>query len=159
MEINIEQVPGMRLAYVRHTGSYSDFDGIRRTWEKLFAWEDENKIPGTIPGKSPVPIGISHDDPGTVPPEHCRYDASILVADSVTESDGMPIQVIPEGKYACYIHLGDYKTIGDSLNKMVEWIKENDLVTRPGPFLEFHLDQPGEAPPDKIRTKLCIPVK
>ena len=107
----------------------------------------------------PVPVGLSHDNPHIVPPESCRYDASIHVAGSVTEDDGMLIQEVTAGSYACHIHVGDFRKIGETLFKMFGQIEADGISIRDGAVLEFHLDQPGEAPPGKLRTKLCIPVK
>ncbi|MCL5036371.1 MAG: GyrI-like domain-containing protein [Chloroflexi bacterium] len=159
MEIFIEEFPEMKIAYLRKTGDYADYEGIKETWMKLFEWEDEHEIPGALPGKPPVPIGLSHDDPEKVLPEKCRFDAGEWVHESVTESYGMPVQELPAGRYACAVHLGDYKKFAGTYGEIARWIKSNSISTRQGPYLQIYLDQPGEAPPDKLRTKLCIPVK
>jgi effector-binding domain-containing protein len=57
------------------------------------------------------------------------------------------------------VHIGDYKTIGDTLLEMLDWIEAHGYV-QDGPILGKYLNMPSpDIPPDKLRTEIWIPCK
>ncbi len=95
MDYKIENIPKSRLAYIRRTGAYGA--GNYALMEKLKAWAGDNGLFT----KSAVILGISRDNPETTPPENCRYDACIVIADDYEITDcGLKEEQLPGGRYA-----------------------------------------------------------
>jgi DNA gyrase inhibitor GyrI len=89
MNYNIESLPKARIAYVRQVGPYGP--GNIQAMEKLKQWAGEKQLLT----ESAVLYGIPQDHPDTTPPEHCRYDACIVIA------DGYPVDsLISESEFA-----------------------------------------------------------
>lgn len=95
--VRIEERPALRLAYVRHVGSYlRDGIPIRRAAASLRAWATAHGVAGP---ESAV-ICISHDNRRITPDRFCRFDVALPVAPDVTEDDVVSIETIPPGRYA-----------------------------------------------------------
>lgn len=97
MTYKIEEMPISRVAYMRNIGPYGA--GNYALMEKLKKWAKANGLFT----KSAVIIGISQDNPETTPPENCRYDVCIVVADdySITDTDVNEVE-LPGGRYAVF---------------------------------------------------------
>ena len=72
MEVRIEHVEPMRVAFVRHVGPYHE---VNVAWERLCMQLGKDGLLG--PGTRF--IGICYDDPEVTPPEKVRYDACVTV--------------------------------------------------------------------------------
>ena len=72
MEIRIEELKPMKIAYVRHTGPYNQ---CGKAWNTLMNWAMSK---GLI-GPNTVMLGVSHDSPDKVDPENLTYDAAIVL--------------------------------------------------------------------------------
>ncbi|MEC0370570.1 AraC family transcriptional regulator [Paenibacillus chibensis] len=85
MEMRVEGIPNYRLAYVRQTGPYCP--GNVQAMEHLKRWA---KAKGLLT-ESAILFGIPQDHPQTTLPEHCRYDACIVISEDtiITEDDLM----------------------------------------------------------------------
>ena len=97
MNMNIEIFPSYSIAYIRHLGAYGE-ENIQ-TMEQLKHWAKANNL---VNSKA-VLFGIAHDNPQTTPPENCRYDACILLADEHFPADDyVQHGKIAGGKYAVF---------------------------------------------------------
>ncbi len=97
MNMKIENLPSCSVAYIRKVGVYGA-DNIR-TMEQLKHWAEANNLMNN----KTVIFGIAHDNPQTTPPENCRYDACILLANKHFEVDGnVQYGEIGGGKYAVF---------------------------------------------------------
>lgn len=99
MEVRIEKVEPMRVAFMRNTGPY---ETCGKAWGTLCAWAG----PKGLPGPELKFIGVSHDNPDTIPPEQLRYDACIPVGLDVQPSGQVDVKTIAGGQYAVTTHRG-----------------------------------------------------
>ena len=98
MKMNIETIPSCSIAYIRQIGAYGE-ENIQ-TMEQLKHWARVNNL---MDNKTVI-LGIAHDNPQTTPPENCRYDACILLADEhFPAGDNVQHGEIAGGKYAVFI--------------------------------------------------------
>ena len=153
MELEIIKLDPLRVAAFRHVGPYED---CHKAWEKLFKWAGQT---GLFDEETKV-IGVSYDDPDTVPAEKLRYDACITVDDDFEGENEFDVMEIPGGRYARYIHIGKFNLIGASFKKIFkELLPQSGNKCKHGPCLEIYIDDPEDVPEEKCRTELLIPVK
>lgn len=97
MDIKIEIMPTLRIAYIRKTGPY----GINnvQTMEELKKWAKLNHL---FNNDSTI-LGIAQDNPETTDPKNCRYDTCIVISNdySIT-GDYVKEGNILGGKYAVF---------------------------------------------------------
>jgi len=74
MNVKIQQLKLMRVAYLRHVGPYGE---VGATWDRLLSIMGED---GYL-GGSTMLLGICHDDPEVTPTAKIRYDACVTVGD------------------------------------------------------------------------------
>ncbi|WP_427050829.1 AraC family transcriptional regulator [Paenibacillus sp. TC-CSREp1] len=72
-EMYVELLASVTIAYVRQVGPYGPSN--RKAMEKLKQWADRNHL---LDAQATL-LGIPQDDPSSTPPQHCRYDACIVL--------------------------------------------------------------------------------
>ena len=153
IEVSTRKMEPFRVAYVRHTGPY---DKVGQAWQKLMMWAGMNGLMGPTTRI----LGISHDDPEITPPERLRYDAAIVVPESVKGSGEVGIQEIPGGEYAVTVHRGPYNNLGTTYASLCgEWLPASGRELRDAPPLEFYLNDAMVTPPQDLLTEICLPLK
>lgn len=153
MNIAIEHLPATRVAFVRHTGPYSQ---CGQAWERLCTWMGKE---GWLAGDCRF-IGISHDDPEITPFEKIRYDACITVDDSFAPEGDIGVQVIPAGDYARATHTGPYENLKETYGRLMgQWLPRSGRRLRNAPCLEFYLNDPGSTPPAELLTDVHVPLE
>ncbi|QOI98403.1 MAG: AraC family transcriptional regulator [Flammeovirgaceae bacterium] len=75
----IKTIPGLHLAYIRHTGSY---DKVGSSFQRLMFWAATHLVLRL----KPVTIGIVHDNPDLTAEPHIRFDACVLVSKEIKPS-------------------------------------------------------------------------
>lgn len=97
MDIEVENMPSYRIAYIRHVGPYG-IDNVQ-TMEELKKWA---KINNLFRDESII-LGIAQDNPVTTEPENCRYDTCIVISNDYSLSNGYVREGnIVGGKYAVF---------------------------------------------------------
>ena len=91
MQVEITEMPEMRVASVRHVGPYSQ---VSKAFERL----------GSIAGPAGLfaqpgaaMIGLYHDDPETTPPEQLRADAGVVIQAAAALPAALTEQRLPAG--------------------------------------------------------------
>jgi DNA gyrase inhibitor GyrI len=95
MNIDIENIPFCRVAYIRQEGPYGKNNV--QIMEKIKKWAMTN---GLLNDQSII-LGIAYDNPELVEPEKCRYDTCIIITNDYCICDDYVSEgSIPGGKYA-----------------------------------------------------------
>lgn len=153
MEVRIETVEPMRVAFIRHIGPYME---CKTAWDKLCAWAGPKGIFST----NPKVIGICHDDPQVTPPEKIRYDACFTVNDEIEAEGEVGIQVVGDGKYAVCSHKGPYENLESTYAEIMgKWLPQSGQELGEHLNFELYLNSPDETPPEELLTELYIPLK
>jgi DNA gyrase inhibitor GyrI len=98
MKLTIEQIPPLRIAYVRHVGPYGS--GNVETMEKLKSWA---RLKDLLDDRSTI-LGIARDNPETTKPENCRYDTCLVISDDYRlEGEEIGEGAVDGGKYAVFL--------------------------------------------------------
>ena len=153
MEVRMERVEPMLVAFVRHVGPYNEVD---TAWERLCMRLGKDGLLG--PGTKF--IGICYDDPEVTAPEKIRYDACVTVdRDFVAEND-VGVQTIGGGEYAVTTHVGPYNLLGQTYAKLLgQWLPRSERELRSEPSLEFYLNAPESTDPEDLITDIYAPLE
>ena len=65
---------------------------------------------------------------------------------------------IPGGKFAACFYTGPYSEIKLAYTALAEWMKDNGYEPT-GVAYEMYLDDPGQTPPQELRTQIMFPLK
>jgi AraC family transcriptional regulator len=153
VEVRLEKLEPMRVAFVRNVGPYAECGSA---WEKLcsFAAQQGWFSPDMLR------IGISHDDPDVTSPDKLRYDACLTVGESFAATGEIGVQVIPGGEYAATTHRGPYSTLLDTYRRIFrEWLPCSGRELRSAPGFEIYRNDPCTTPPEQLVTEIYIPLE
>ena len=102
MKVTLREFPAIRVAYRRRVGAYQP-EALHQLWNDFVGWCAGQGL--LNPAERPL-LGICQDNPDTTPPDICRYDVGVVVDESFVARDGVDIQVLPGGQYACAVFTG-----------------------------------------------------
>ena len=154
MDVQIKQLPGWRVAYMRHIGPYGP--GVSKHWETFRKWRRARELTG--PGSAA--LGISHDDPSITPPERCRYDACVTVPPDFKAEAGVNLADIPGGKYAVLRFRGTDRQIGEAWNSIYrDWLPESGFQCDDRPCFELYTEEHQCHPDGTWECDICVPVR
>ncbi|MFG0251684.1 MAG: GyrI-like domain-containing protein [Phycisphaerales bacterium JB038] len=150
MDVEIKELPLMRVAFIRHTGPYEQCGA---TWGKLCGWMG---MKGLF-GPNVRMFGASYDDPEITPVDKIRYDACATVPESVEAEGEVGIQEFGGGKWAVTMHEGPYENFKDTYAALYgRWFAESEYEPGDSPTLEFYLNDPNTTPPAELRTEIWV---
>jgi len=94
MQVEIKQMPALRVATVHHTGSYAR---ISEAFEQL------GRIagPANLFGPESAMIAIYHDDPETKPESELSADAALVISRDKKVPEGLTEAELHAGRDAC----------------------------------------------------------
>jgi AraC family transcriptional regulator len=153
MKVEVVKRPELRLASVRHVGSYMR---ISEAFQRL---NDLVTAAGLSDHDTKL-VGIYHDDPSTTPEETLRSDAAITISAKTKLPGGLTEMVIPVGRYAHSTHIGPYTGLGevwDHLRK--EWLPKSGESLGDGMSYEVYRNTPMNAKPNELVTDVYLPLK
>lgn len=152
IEVRVENIPAMRVAFVRHIGKFSD---VGATWSTLMGWVGMRGLFGPHTRA----IGIIHDDPDITAPDKLRYDAAVTIVSEIAAEGSVGIQEIPACEYAIARHRGPYDDISATYARMCgDWLASSGRELASAPALEFYLNSPLTAKPEDLLTDACLPL-
>jgi AraC family transcriptional regulator len=153
MDVRIETVAPMRVAFIRHTGPY---DQVGPTWQRLCT----HLGPKGLLGPSSLFLGVCHDDPEVTPQEKVRYDACVTVDETFSASDEVGVQVLAGGDYAIATHEGPYENLKVTYGEIYGvWLPGSGREPRPLPCFELYRNNPQEVAPADLRTDIYVPLE
>ncbi len=142
----------MHVAFIRHVGPY---DQVGQAWTRLMGWAGQR----VLLGPKMTLVGVCHDDPAVTPPAKVRYDACLVVGDSVGAEGEVGVQDVGGGRYAVCRHEGPYQKLGETYRGVCgQWLPTSGEEARSAPALEFYRNSPMDTPPEKLLTDVCMPV-
>lgn len=154
-KIEIRQMPGFNVAYVRHTG---EFKGIKDAYGKLFRWAGPR---GLLEPETRT-LTVYHDDPAVTSADKVRQSACITVKDGVKTDGEIGRMTVPAGKYA----VGHFDFVGEegfekAWNTMCHWFTGSGYQPGEGNCYELYLSDPNAGGGDRPHfvIEICLPVK
>ncbi len=151
MNVRVEQMQGMRVAFMRHVGPYNEVGPL---WQKFMGWAFSRGLFGN--GKI---LGICHDDPDVTPPEKVRYDACIQVDGSFEPEGDIGVQEVAGGEYAVATHEGPHENIGTTYGALLgQWLPTHNREPGKSPCFEIYLNNPQDTKPEDLLTDVYVPL-
>jgi len=155
IEVEVETLPTLRVAYVRHLGNY-EVEAMWSVWERLMRWATAHELMG----QDAEFIGIPHDDPEFTPRGRCRYDACVVVSSEVQASGEVGIMEIPGGRYGRWTTEVSADGVWDAWDELyLSWLLDSGFQPDSRPCLEFYGDGSSSDPDGPYVVKLSLPVK
>ena len=156
-KVRIEDVPPLRVAYVKHMKGYEDSAGIGEAFETLFCWAG----PRGFMGPEARVLGVSLDSPDVTPKDKCRYCACVVVNDRAEPDGRVGVMTLRSGKYA----VGRFSGGADIFRKAYaamfgEWLPGSGWQPDDAPAFESYVGEPsGTAERPRFVFDLYVPVK
>jgi AraC family transcriptional regulator len=147
MEVTIVEQPELRVAGIRHIGSYQE---IGREFSRL-----GSLLKGPPPPGSQM-IAIYHDDPAATATDHLRSDAALTLSVHTPSPDGLIEQRVPAGRFARTVHRGGYDGLPgtwDALKK--EWLPGSGHRMAQ-PSYEIYVNNPMTTAQDDLITEIYL---
>lgn len=152
MDVDIKDMPELRVATVRHVGPYNQ---IPKAFESLGAIAG----PAGLIRQAESMMAIFHDDPETTPQDQLRSDAALVVPEGVKLPEGLTEQHIAAGRYARTLYVGPYERLGDVWARFLgEWVPASGNRIGDGVSYEIYLNTPEQVPNTELRTELYVPL-
>ncbi len=150
MSVEIEQRPATRVAFVRHTGPYSE---SKKAWNTLIQWARGKGLFGPDTRL----LGLSYADPQVVPSKDLRFDACIAVGPSIQPEGEIGVQEIPAGRFATALHTGPYERLSDTYAALMgQWLPKHGHAVGAPPSVEEYLNDPATTEPEALRTTVAV---
>ncbi|WP_248061711.1 AraC family transcriptional regulator [Paenibacillus silvae] len=133
-EMVVGQIASATIAYVRQVGPYGPSN--REAMEKLKQWADRNQL---LDAQATL-LGIPQDDPSSTPPQHCRYDACIVLDhDYHFKNENAPaihIGTFAGGRYLICIVPHTAEGIRDAWNEIILHVHAKEIQMDRKPMIE-----------------------
>jgi AraC family transcriptional regulator len=151
MEIEVRQLPSMRLACVRHVGPYYQ---IGSAFTQLSAWASEQEL------SEVTLVGVYHDDPTQTPEAELQADAALILPDDQNFSSNRSIAIrdLPGGTFAVLRAVGPYSELSRAWESLWDQVAQAGYQGRNAPALEIYGPMVG-VPPEELVTELCVPIE
>lgn len=97
-------------------------------------------------------------------PDSVSMDEVKGVAEKIREERGLKdvdrirIDSLTEGKCVQILHYGSYDKVGESYDKLLDFMKSLDMESN-GPYHEIYISDPNRTAPERLKTVLRIPVR
>jgi len=153
MDIRIIERAPTKVAYLRYTGPFGP--AIGDFWRDVFnPWRAAHGL------MARTTYGVAQDDPGTTPPERCRYDACVEVDEGYVAEAPAALAELPGGRYAAARYRGKADGIGAAWGAFYgQALPASGLEAAPGPCFERYPADYTEDADGVFECELCIPLK
>jgi len=153
MEVQIKEMPELRVGAVRHVGPYNQ---IPQAFERLGSIVGPTGLAGR---PDAAMVAIYYDDPDTTPQPELRSDAGITVPERTPLPAGLTEQRLAAGRYARTVHVGPYEQLGDAWARfMGEWLPSSGFRIGQGASYEIYRNTPATVPKEQLLTDLYLPL-
>jgi AraC family transcriptional regulator len=153
MNVEIRELPALRLATVTHRGPYPQ---ISQAFAKLAELAGPA---GLFTAPDITMIALYHDDPETTPPDELRSEAALTIAEHAVLPAGLGEARIAAGSYATTTHVGPYNALGDVWARLMgDWLPRSGKRLGPGTSFEIYRNTPADVAPESLVTELYLPI-
>lgn len=154
-EIEIVELEPVKVIGMRARGAYQD---IGKLIPKIFEHAMGNSYRITGP-----PISLCHeltmkDVERAMKNNDADLEVALPVSGDIKETDEIRYYELPKVKMVKTIHKGPYEKVGETYDKLFEWMAQNNREVK-GPYREYYLNDPGEVPPEEILTEVYAQIE
>ncbi len=151
-DIEIRDLPPLRLAALRHIGDYAE---IGRAFQQLATVFTARAYWPHARGM----VGIYYDDPSSVPLADLTSDAGIKVADGFEVPQDLTSIDMAGGRHAVLTYKGPYSGLKAAWDHLYgHWLPRSGEELGDAPAFENYLNDPMDVAPADLVTEICAPL-
>lgn len=155
MKPKILEIEPKQAIYIHVQGPYSELD-YGSAYNKLWGYIRRHKLDA----RTAEHISIFYDDPSIVEAAKQRTDICVTIKGDIQPEGEIKVQTIAGGKYAVFLHVGDYKKLVETYEYIYKtWYTTGEYEFREVPMFEKYLNDPQTTAPDKLETEIYIAIK
>lgn len=148
MKFKIETLPNYRIAYMRRVGPYGPAN--IEVMERLKKWAKKKDLL-----ESAILFAIPQDNPKTTPPDHCRFDACIVIPHDYQVDDTVFEGEISSGQYLIYEVEHTAEAIQKAYSDIFSSLQNNEYQLDNRPIMEKYVGDMVNSP----YCEICVPLK
>ncbi len=153
LEAKIVELEDTEVIYVRKIGDY--MSSCAEAWEVLIEFLIQKSIIEKVVSR----IGIGHDNPNLIQSDKLRCDACVAIDEKVKTEGEIHSKIIQGGKYAVFLHVGEYEKLKSVYDAIGDWIVQSDNEIRDLPMFEKYIDiDPRSITPKNLLTQIYVPI-
>jgi AraC family transcriptional regulator len=154
MDVRIESFPGWHAVCLRHVGAYKD---VGPSFGRMMRWAAQNHL--LVPGHKV--IGLSYDDPASVPAAALRYDICVTAAAPGADLPAdFRAETIGAGRWAIHTLKGSYEGLKPAFDYLRgPWLRGSGAQQDDRPCMEIYLNDASEVPESELLTDVCLPLR
>ncbi len=151
-DVEIRQMPEIRLAALEHRGPYPE---VSATFNKLIAAIGPANLWPKVGGL----VMVCFDDPSQVPAEELRSLAAASISGDAELPAPLQEHVIPAADTAVMLHKGPYSGLAASYDILYgQWLPASGRIPGEHASWEKYLNSPMDTAPDDLLTEICLPL-
>lgn len=110
---------------------------------------------------SPTKIGspVTYFEYVDLAAKKAKFYSGFPISESVKLGEGMELMALPATETLVCIHKGNHTTIQESISKMKDFAKKNNLKLENSHWEVFQNDPKSTPKPEELLTKIYIPIK
>ncbi|MFP4059004.1 MAG: AraC family transcriptional regulator [Bacteroidota bacterium] len=151
--IQIKEMPSLKLVYTRHVGS---FHLIGQAYGKLMQWAGPR---GLLSNPDVKTVTVYHDNPAVTDIDKLRQSACITVESDVKTEGEFGNMSLPGGKHVVGSFEISPMEFEEAWNSVCVWLSESGYQPADGYPFELYHNNHEEHPEKKFIVDICIPVK
>lgn len=148
MNVKVETFPTYRVAFMRRVGPYGPAN--MEVMEKLKTWAKENHLL-----ESATLFAIPQDHPETTLPDHCRFDACIVIPTDYPIDDSVLEGELSGGTYLVYEVKHTAEAIQQAYPAIFQSLPSTGYQMDHKPIMEKYMGDITSHP----YCEICVPVK
>ncbi len=153
VKVEIKTIPGIMVAYMRHSKGYTM--EIAEVWYRLINWAEKQAL---ICGHTRY-FGVAYDNPDVTNATKCRYDACVTVPSELKSSENINLRKILGGTYAVYHFTGNEQAWDEAYRILFsEWLPNSGCMLADKPCIEEYLRFPETPENHFYELNIMIPV-
>ncbi len=147
---SLKDVEPFAYCAIEHTGPISKMSAaVGRLIEEMQGQNLFSAIRGPMVAVYPLP-------PWPENSEDMAWEIGFTVTAQAEPVAPLIKKVWDHPKVASVIHVGPYEKSGETIDKLLAWMKEGGYIVK-GPLMERYLNNPMQAKPENLRTEIWIP--
>ena len=155
-KVEVNQLPEMHVAYLRHIGPYAgDAALFGRLCGQLMRWAG----PRGLMSPEAQMLSIYYDDPSLTDGSKLRLDVALTVPPDTEVTGEVCKMTLPAGKCAMARFEIAPEDYGLAWEAVSAWLPDSGYVPDDRPCYEIYRNDPQQHPEGKHVVDICIPVK
>lgn len=155
VELSIEKVHNMRIAYLKLERTNSISHSFSLLWKQLLQFSENYELPS----KGCKYVSLTLDYPLITPEEHSRFMVGVTLPQSFETPKGFGMYEISSGEYAIFRFKGLYHELNRVYRHIyLDWLPTSDYTLREPFTFETYINTPEKTPASELITAIYIPV-